>query len=80
MRPIELPIFHHTDESHTLKDCGIDYSIQDCEIRQITFYHISAISPYKEGDKEYGCVHSNGQEFICKWDYETTKRLIHENI
>ena len=66
MTPIKLPVFHHTDNSTTLKDCGIEYTLENnCEVREIIFYQINAISEYIEGDNNYTSIHSNGTEYIC---------------
>ncbi len=66
---LELPIYHHTDGTRTLKGLGLDYQIEDCEIRPITFYHIDAISPYIDNSKEYGSIHTNDSEYTCPLNY-----------
>ena len=73
---IELDIYHHNEQTSTLKDIGVDYSLEDCETRKVTFYSIEAISPYIEGKKEFSCVHSNNSEFICVLKYKELKMLI----
>lgn len=65
MLKLTLPILFHTDNTSTLKNVGIDYELEDCETREITFLHINAIAPYKEKGKEYTSIFTNGTEFIC---------------
>lgn len=80
MTGITLPIFHHTDQSATLKDCGIEYTFENnCEIRNVTFYQINAISEYFEDDKRYTSIHSNGSEYICKYQIENVRKIIDQN-
>ena len=73
MKEIELPIFHYTEKTDTLKKLGLDYKLSDCEIRYMTFYNINAVSPYLDEDKEYCSIHSNGSEFICSLSYLKVK-------
>jgi hypothetical protein len=65
MNQIELPIFHHSETSETLKNCGVNYLLEQCEVRPVTFFTMNAISPYYENREEYSCIHSNGSEYIC---------------
>lgn len=76
MTPIKLDIYHHTDSTSTLKDIGVDYKIEDCEIRPVIFYHINAISPFFDGGKEYCSVHSNGSEYIANAKFEDVQMLL----
>jgi len=77
MKGITLPIFHHTDQSATFKDCGIDYTFEDnCEIREIIFYQINAISEYLDDGKKYTSIHCNNSEYICTMLIDDVKQLI----
>ena len=77
MEKIKLPIFHHTDNSYKLKECGIDYSIQSmCEIRDVIFLQINAISEYFEGDNNYTSIHANGTEYICSMNIQDVLKLL----
>jgi len=64
---IELPILHHSDTTNTFKNIGVDYNLSFCEVRNMIFYHINAISPYidEETGIEYTNIHTNGIEYIC---------------
>lgn len=76
MTPLSLLIFHHTDETESLKQASIEFSIEDCEEREMTFYNINAISKYLEGGLEYGMIHANGSQYITTKKYEQIKSLI----
>ena len=77
MKKIKLPIFHHTDSSYKLKECGIDYSIQNtCEIRDVIFLQINAISEYFEGENVYTSIHANGTEYICTLQINDVLKLL----
>lgn len=77
MNSIELPIFHHTDETKNFDNIGLEFNLADnAEIREMTFFIINAIAPYLEGEKKYSSIHSNGQEYICSLKYESVKDLI----
>jgi len=79
MKGITLPIFHHTDQSATLKDCGIDYTFEDnCEIRDVTFYQINAISEYFEDDRSCTSIHSNGSEYISSLNIKEVEKIIQQ--
>ena len=80
MQPILLPILHHSDNTATFKEMGIDYSLDECETRDMTFYHINAISPYYENDKEYTNIHTNGSEYICTLLIKDVKNIIKNSI
>ena len=73
---LELPIFHHSDNTISLKDMGIDYSLSDCEVKPITFYNINAISVYIDGENEYCSIHCNNLEYICPQTHREVKSLI----
>lgn len=67
---ITLDIFHHNDQTTTLKDVGIDYSLTECDLRPVTFYTINAISTYEENGRKHASIHTNGREFIASISYE----------
>lgn len=73
---LKLPIYHHTDGTRALKGLGLDYQIEDCDIRPITFYHINAVSPYFDNGKEYSSVHTNDSEYTCPMTYKDIQEAI----
>jgi hypothetical protein len=77
MKPLKLPIFYNTDETSALDKMGVDFPLEDCQIRTVIFYHIAAISPYLDGKKEYTYIHSNGDKFICPKPLKEVEALIY---
>ena len=76
MKPLELEIFFHSEETATLRKLEVDYDLSDCETRKMTFYKINAVSPYLDGDNEFCSIHSNGSEFIANASYNVVRNLI----
>lgn len=77
---IELPILHHNDTTSTFKNIGVDYDLGLCEIRNVIFYHINAISPYidEQTGVEYTNIHTNGSEYICSYKMDDVFKKISE--
>lgn len=74
---IELPIFHHTDESAQLTDLGIEFSVEGMGVvKPICFININAFCAHKEGN--HSIVFSNNTEFICELPYEELKTKLNE--
>ena len=67
--PVTLPIFMHTAETASMNKCGIDIDMADCEIRDLVFFNINAISAYTDDRYDlpspFSEVHANGSEYIC---------------
>lgn len=80
MKPIELPILFHTEETRDLQKLGIECDEIDCKIRNQTFFNIEFIS-VRLANEKHSIVGCNGDEFVCVLNYETLKqKLLHENI
>lgn len=79
-KQISLPIFWHTDETANLSEIGVDFKMNDCRIKEITFYNIDCIcSCDGDGDNEkeiYTKVFSSGQNFICSKHIDEVRKLI----
>lgn len=73
---LELPIFHHTDATRSAKDMGLNYELEDADIRPMTFYHVNALSPYFEDGKEYSSIHTNDSEYTCTMPYKAVREAI----
>lgn len=80
MKPIQLNVFHHSDETSTFKDVGMDYKLSDCEVRPIIFYNINAISPYIIDESEHCAIHTNNSEYICVLSFSEVAKLIENNL
>lgn len=80
MTPIHLPILFLSDTDQQLVALGITTD-DDCppEVRQMTFYRIDALSPYYYDDKEYTCIHTASQSFICPKEIGEVEKLIINN-
>lgn len=76
---ITLPIFWNNDDTKLLEDVGMDdeISMDDYDIRMLTFYSISVIWPYEKG--KYTALRSDGETFVCSKSFKETKQLIDEN-
>lgn len=65
MLQYDIPIFFHTDQTAMLKDLNVEYSFEDCEVRQVAFFSIVAVSVYDDDKGNYySSVHANGGEYI----------------
>ena len=78
IKPVVLPIFHHTDESYDqMKLLNIDTPLEEVEVRKVKFFSIVAISPYTdEHGKQYTSIHANGSEYICALTPEEVDKKI----
>lgn len=79
MKPIELPVFFHTDETASMIKLDIDCKISDNEIRPVTFYNIESISPYYdslEDGMEYCKVYTASDYFIANITYKDLKQQV----
>jgi len=71
-----IPVFFDTDETNALALSGKPYSMKICEVRDLGFYHVSAIGNFtdkEDNNKHYGCIHTNNAQFISPL---TTNQLI----
>ena len=83
MKPLELNIIFEDLENFDYDDDIIVVKIEDCEVREMTFYSIDAIAKHYEGDEninKYCMIHSNGDNFICVSTYDEVKELIKNNL
>ncbi len=78
--PVTLPIFMHTAETDTQRKCGIDIDMADCEIRDLVFFNINAISAYTDDRYDlpspFSEVHANGSEYICAMSIDKLKQKL----
>lgn len=76
IKPIFLPIFHHTDETLNAHSASVEAPLTECETRQIKFYQICAITLYEEGDKKYTKIFIPGTSFVCSLPPEEVDKKI----
>lgn len=80
MKSLELNVKYYEEVNLELLDLGIA-PIQDYTIDKMTFYSINAISrDTEEEHKDYTCIFSNGDEFICIESYEVVRQKIQDNL
>lgn len=83
MKSLILNILFHSDNTNALEDLGVESKMTDCEVREMTFFKINAISKFydeKDNDREYCMIHANADEFICVDIYEDVMKLIEINL
>lgn len=74
---LTLPIFFKPDNWDTMKIIDKEPLMKDCLIKQMVFYNISCIGPFKDDDDNYyTSIHSNGSEFVCQLKFSEVKKLI----
>lgn len=78
---LEVTILFNSENDRQLKDLGIEpgTTIKDCEKREMTFYNVDNISPYREDGEWYCCISSGNQEYITLMSYEEIKKMIEDN-
>ena len=78
--PVTLPIFIHTDETASLKNLGIAIDIAECEVREMVFFNINAISAYTDDRYDlpspFSEVHANGSDYICAMSIDKLKQKL----
>lgn len=76
MKPTVIPVFYHTEESRQAKELGMDYTIEDCKVKEVTFYTIDLVSYFEEEGRIFGEIHSSGLEFSSPLTPEEINKLI----
>ena len=78
--PVTLPIFIHTDETASLNSLGIAVDIVECEVREMVFFNINAISAYTDDRYDlpspFSEVHANGSDYICAMSIDKLKQKL----
>lgn len=75
---ITLPIYFNTKETSEADRARIDINLSDCEIKDVNFYHIDAVSDYEDehNNKIISSIHASGSRWICP----LTKEEVDEKI
>mgnify|MGYP003404615833 CR=1 FL=1 len=73
MKPIELNILFHTEDTAKASELNIDTPLANYIVKKMTFYSICAISPCTEDAGKYSFIYSGADEFICTDSYEVLK-------
>lgn len=82
MFPISLYVFFESDSGLKLSELDIETSLGDCDLREMTFYCIHAISTYIDHvtEKQYCMIHTNNDEFITNAKYKDIKALLNQKL
>lgn len=57
----------------------IDYPIEDCSVREVTFYRIDSIAPYSDEENKtfpYTTISSGGDVSICQLPIKEVEKII----
>ena len=85
-KPLTLPVYHYTEETAAMDDAGIEYDARNCEVREIIFYQINALSIHRnivkaDGiDTTHAQIHANGSVFISPLSPLEASQRINNNI
>jgi hypothetical protein len=73
MEAIRLPIYFDNDNTTKLRDCGIDYDLNKCDIKEVIFYNIDCLEPRNEGGT---FIYSGGDRFLSNLGMEQLNNII----
>jgi hypothetical protein len=76
MKGIKIPIFKHNDDTRTVMDLGMDYDYEDCDVEEITFYSIVAISEEIDGDNKLTRIHATSGDYISPLKVDVVEEMI----
>lgn len=74
---LDLNVFCLRDEDLKNDDIGLEVDLDNCVLREFTFYDIAYISKHKD-NPDYTLVGSNGDEFIVNEKHEVVKNKIEQ--
>lgn len=76
MRPIKLKCYFHTDETTALKNVGVNYSLEDCQLKEVIFRSIDVLSPYSLDYPDHTEIFSGGTTFVCPLSVDEINLMI----
>jgi hypothetical protein len=77
MKKVIIPIYFHNNTTLRSKNCGIEYNIEDCDIRNVIIYNVNGVSECIENGKLLGTsIFFNGDEFISPLNKNKVEELI----
>lgn len=77
---LKLKVLNNTDETTQKKEMGLDFSYNECDVGEVIFYNINAISKVYEGGRYYTEIFSNGRMFISPLQLKEVEKLIDEQL
>lgn len=63
---IKLPIFFQNDHTRQMAELDLPWSFANCDVRDVIFYEITAISPFEEDGEQFTDVWSGNFFFTCQ--------------
>ena len=73
---IKLPIIYEPEDDEISDILEKDIPLEDCELRTVVFYSISAIAPYYYKGREFARIYSGSQDFLCQYTVEKVEKII----
>lgn len=67
-QPVDVLVFHHTDQTAGAAQAGVEYIFEDCEERIVTLYDVNYIKAYTQGPMVYTLIGTNGETMISPWE------------
>lgn len=79
---LSVMVFFVPEDVCRLRDLGLgdDHGIRDNETREVIFFRIEAISPYRQDGEEFGVVHANGDEYVTTLSFVDLTKLIRNSL
>jgi ABC-type Zn uptake system ZnuABC Zn-binding protein ZnuA len=77
---IKLPILFNTDSTQSLQNADVDFDLRLCEVRNITFYEINAVTQYFENEIEYSQIYANGMSFYSTLTIKEVENIIENQL
>jgi len=79
-KPLKIKCYFNTPETSSLEDLGLDPSIDDAELREVFFFNIDIIKPYKEKEKWLTIIQVGGAQYITPLKYSELVSLLEKHI
>ena len=80
MKPIELPILCHNEDTIILKELELNYDYNDLTSVQFMIFDINFASKYVKNGKEYVEIISGEESFVADITWEEFKSAIEKAI
>ena len=77
---LKLKVLNNTDETSQKNEMGLDFSYNECDVGEVIFYNINAISKVYEDGRYWTEIFSNGRMFISPLQIEEVEKLIEEQM
>lgn len=75
MQKVKLPIFFLNKTTELKEATGIEYDLDENDVRDILFFNIEAISEYSNDDR-YSTIYACGTSFVCAWPMNKLEKVL----